>query len=347
MKNARFMTGLLSLLLLSGLFISCNEETTPEPITLYKISGNVTYPNFSGTATPADGAVVYLSLDGTSTPVASTVANAAGDYVFTSLENGTYTVWANYDTENTNNPGGRMMGVIFMGEGADVTIADADAAQNIALTSAGQAEAVSVNTYEGGDYNQDLNHSIVRFEFPYDEENAPYNGQFRSRDIKVDFNPSDLAGSRIEASIDLLTVNTDSPGGRDPQWTRDEQGAQVLWTDATGAYKLGCISGTFGIPNPEDANRYATFTSTSIEEYGNGYLATGDMTFNGVTSDVYVFFQFMPGFDGTDRSGNPVRYSSFQASFDFAAKAVYGIESGHVGDADVTVHASFQVTKPL
>ena len=342
MKNANLITKLAAVIMVAILFVRCSEDT-PAPVN-YTISGNVTYPDFNGTATAADGAVVYVSIDGSANPTATTVANTSGDYVFAELPNGTYTVWANFDNQNTNNAGGRMMNVMFMGEGVEVVLADANATQNIALASAGQQEAVSVNTNEGGDWNQDWNHSVVRFEFPYDQENAPYSGQFKTKEIYVNFNPSDLANSTISAEIDLLTIYTDSPGGRDPLYNSD---GTFYQDPADDSYKLGCISGTFGVSSPDDTDRYATFESTSIEAYGDGYLATGPMVFNGVTSDVHVFFQYIPGFDGTNRGGDPTRFSSFQASFDFAAKAVYGIESGHVLDADVTVHASFQITKAL
>ena len=160
----------------------------------------------------------------------------------------------------------------------------------------------------------------------------------------ANFNPSDLGSSVISAKIDLLTIYTDSHGGRDPLYNSDGS----FWQDpADDSYKLGCISGTFGVTAIDDADRYSTFTSTTITAYGDGYLATGPMVFNGVTSDVDVFFQYIPGFDGTNRSGDPVRFSSFQASFEFAALDVYGIESGHVGGNDVTVNASFQITKAL
>jgi hypothetical protein len=347
MKNAKLITKLAAIVMVALLFVRCSEDT-PAPVVNYTITGNVTYPGFDGAAAAADGAIVYISADGSANPTATTVASASGNYVFAELPNGTYTVWANYDSQNTNNMDGRMMNVMFFGEGAAVTVENANATQAIALTSTGQAEAVTVNTNEGGDWSQDWNHSVVGFEFPYDEENAPYSGQFMTKEIFVNFNPSDLGSSVISAKIDLLTVYTASPGGRDPLWATNDTGyANELWTDVDGAYKLGCISGTFGVTTPDDTDRTATFTSTTIEAYGDGYLATGPMVFNGVTSDVDVFFQYIPGFDGTNRGGDPTRFSSFQASFEFAALDVFNIESSHVGGNNVTVNASFQISKAL
>jgi polyisoprenoid-binding protein YceI len=343
MKTMKFIASLAAVVMVAVLFVRCTEDAAT-PIVNYSITGTITYPNFSGSSTPAAGAVVYLVKDATE-PTANydvaTITDGTGTYSFKELPSGTYFVFANYDTENTNNVGGRMVGIYFTGEGATVELADANATQDIALTSIGQADALSVNTYEGGSWLQDWNHSVVGFEFPYDEQNAPYTGRFKSKEIYVDFNPADLGNSKIEATIDLLTINTDSPGGRDPKYNADG----TLWQDPdTQAYKLGCIAGSFGVPDPEADTRLATFTSTSIVAYGNGYLATGPMVFNGVSSDVQMFFQFIPGFDNADKG---FRYSSFQGTFEFAALDVFGIESGHVGDAMVTVTSSFQVKKAL
>ena len=343
MKTIRISASFAAIIMVAVLFVRCTDDSAT-PIVNYSISGTITYPDFSGASTPAAGAVVYLVKDATEATAnydIATIADGTGKYSFDELPTGTYFVFANYDTENTNNVGGRMVGIYFTGEGAMVEHADANSLQDIALTSVGQADALSVNTYDGGTWLQDWNHSYVGFSFPYDEQNAPYTGRFRTKEIYVDFNPTDLSNSKIEASIDLLTVNTDSPGGRDPKYNADNS----FWQDpVTNAYKLGCIAGSFSIPDPGAATRYSTFTSTSIIAYGNGYLATGAMTFNNVTADVQMFFQFIPGFDNADKG---FRYSSFQGTFEFAALDVYGVSSGHVGSAMVTVDASFQVKKAL
>ena len=346
MKTIKISARIAAILMVAVLFVRCSEDAaTVEPPELkFSISGTVTYPAYNGSSTTADGAVVYLkynATEATATYDAVTIADVTGKYTFTELSNGSYFLFSNYDTDNTNNPGGRMAGAIFGGEGGVIAVDGVNSTADIALVSVGQADAISVNTYDGGSWLQDWNHSVVGFEFPYDEQNAPYTGRFKSKEMYVDFNPADLGNSKIEATIDLLTVNTDSPGGRDPKYNADN----TLWQDPdTQAYKLGCIAGSFGIPDPEASTRNATFTSSTIEAYGNGYLATGPMVFNGVTSDVQMFFQFIPGFDNADKG---FRYSSFQGTFEFAALDVFGIESGHVGGAMVTVTSSFQVKKAL
>jgi len=343
MKNLQITAKIAAIFIAAILFVRCTEDTAT-PITNYSISGTVTYPELNGSVSPANGAVVYLKYDATAATAtfdAVTVADASGKYSFDEIADGSYFVFANYDTDNTNN--GRMAGAVFGGEGGVISVTGAEAVADIALASVGQADAVAVNTYEGGTWSQDWNHSVVGFEFPYDESNAPYTGRFKSKELYVDFDPFSLGTSKIEASIDLLSINTDSPGGRDPLYNSDGS----LWQDVDLAYKLGCIARTFGITLPTDATRNATFASTTIVEYGDGYLATGPMVFNGITKDVSMFFKYVPGFVGENRAGDPTQFSSFHGTFDFAALNDFGIESGHVGGVDVTVEASFQITKAL
>lgn len=343
MKAIKTSAQLAILLFAVILFVRCTDDPAT-PTTNYTISGTITYPDFNGSTAPANGAIVYLKYDATEATATYdevTVADASGKYTFTEVANGSYFVFANFDTDNTNN--GRMAGAVFGGEGGIISIEGTDAVADIALASVGQADAVAVNTYEGGTWSQDWNHSVVGFEFPYDESNAPYTGRFKSKEIYVDFDPFSLGTSKIEATIDLLTINTDSPGGRDPLYNSDGS----LWQDVDLTYKLGCIARTFGISLPTDATRNATFTSTTIAEYGDGYLATGPMVFNGNTKDVSMFFKFVPGFVGENRAGAPTQFSSFHGTFDFAALNDFQIESGHVKEADVTVEISFQVTKTL
>ena len=355
MRTIKFLSTLAAITFVAVFFVRCSEDEPAAPVVNYGISGTVTYPDFNGTASPAGGAVVYLKV-GDASGVSfdfSTIADASGNYTFAELVDGSYFVFANYDTQNTNNPGGRMAGVIFGAEGVVVAVEGAVTTQDLALVSMGQADAFAVNSFTGGDWNNDWSHSNIDFSFPYDGSNATYTGSFKLEETFVNFDPFNLGASSIEATIDVLTIHTDSPGGRDALYNSDG----TLWQDATTmAYNLGCVHGYLGMANddPTDANRYSTFKSTKIEAYGDGYLATGAFTVNGVTADVSMFFKFYPGFiaEVTERGTGVVlgdrQYSSFQGSFDFAAFQVFGIESGHIGEEnDVTIDVSFQVTKNL
>jgi polyisoprenoid-binding protein YceI len=269
------------------------------------------------------------------------VADINGNYTFKNLLPGTYSVWAAFDDHNTNVPA-RVDRVYFTSEGALVTITAENQTADFAMISMGQSDAVAVNTIDG-DWNQDHSHSNVDFEFPYDGENATYTGRFNAFEFGVNFDPANLAGSLLTASIDVLSVNTGSPGGRDALYTAEG----AFWQDTDGSYDLGCISGTFGVSDPDDATRYATFESETIVVYVDGYLATGPMTFNGVTSNIQFFFKYFPGFQAENRAGVLTQFSSFEGYFEFAALDVFGIESSHVLDSNVTVRISDQVNKPI
>ena len=355
MRAIKFLSTLAAITLVAVFFVRCSEDEPAAPVVNYGISGTVTYPGFDGTATPAGGAVVYLKV-GEESGVSfdySTIADASGNYSFSELVDGSYFVFANYDTQNTNNPGGRLAGIIFGGEGAVVVVEGAVTTQNLDLVSMGQTDAFAVNNFAEGDWNSDWGHSNIDFSFPYDDSNATYTGSFKLEETYVNFDPFNLSASSIEATIDILTIHTDSPGGRDPLYNSDG----TLWQDAaTQAYNLGCVHTYLGMTNdiPTSENRYSTFTSTKIEAYGDGYLATGAFTLNGVTADVSMFFKFFPGFvkEVTDRGTGAVlgdrQYSSFEGTFDFAAFQVFGVDSGHIGEAnDVTIDVSLQVTKNL
>ena len=327
-----------------GLFlVRCNDD---DSVTLYDMSGKITYPDFNGSNTDAAGAIVYLgTTEGSMEFEASAIADASGNYKFANLQAGDYFVWANYDTQNENLANARVTRTIFVSEQTAVAVSAATT-QNIELASLGQTDAEAVNTTEGGDWNSDLSHTNIDFEFPYDGQNATYTGRFNSFFFEANFDPNNLGSSVIRGNVDLLTVDTDNPGGRDARW-EGEFFNRTLWQDEDGNYDLGCISGTFSISDPDDNDRTASFESSSIEAYGDGYLAKGTMSFNGTTGSINFFFKFIPGFTGEDRQGNATQFSSFEGFFDFAARDAFGIESSHVLGEDVTIRISYQVTKPL
>lgn len=341
MKTIKTLSLFTLAIMVSIFLVKCNDD---DSVTLYDVTGKVTYPDFSGSATDAAGAIVYLgTTEGSMAYEASALADANGNYKFANLTAGDYFIWANYDTKNRNLENARVASTLFISAQNPVAVSAASTL-NVELVSMGQEEAEAVNTYEGGDWNSDLSHSNVDFEFPYDADNATYTGRFAEFEFAANFDPANLGSSEITGTIDVLSIKTNSPGGRDALYNADG----TFWQDPeTDEYDLGCVSGTFGVSSPEDDTRYATFTSSSIEAYGDGYLAKGNMNFNGSTSNINFFFKFIPGFTGTNRQGVETQFSSFEGFFDFAALADFGIESSHVQEEDVTVRISYQVTKPL
>ncbi|MFY0687921.1 MAG: YceI family protein [Cyclobacteriaceae bacterium] len=349
-KPIVFFLSLLLSFSVATLLTSCEGDGDDEPaVEYFSFSGNVTYPDFSGTASGADGAVVFLAKSDVATTNYdySTVADANGDFSFENLEVGNYFVFVNFNTANTNNAG-RVSGINFdTGEGMTFEIVDASVTQNLELTMIDQDVQFAVNNTESGDWRSDISHSNVNFSFPYDNANATYVGRFNSFAIDVVFDKDNLAGSSIEASIDLLSINTSSPGGRDSYEKED------------GTWDYGCTGGTFAVLDtdgntvsdggniPDESTRYATFKSSSIEAYGDGFLARGTMMVKGSSNEEVLFFRFINGFEAESRSGALTRYSSFDGQLEFDALGNYGIESGHLADARVTIDISFQVNKAL
>ena len=94
-------------------------------------------------------------------------------------------------------------------------------------------------------------------------------GAFDGARGAVYFDENNLAGSRIEASVDASTINT-GIGMRDDHLRE---------------------------PDYFDVEKYPriSFQSTSIERSGNGYKATGKFTIRDVTKTVTVPFTFSNG----------------------------------------------------
>lgn len=95
------------------------------------------------------------------------------------------------------------------------------------------------------------------------------NGSFTGLEASIHFDPNDLAGSTIQASIDAKTVNS-GVGMRNHHLRSEEQ---YLNTD-----KFPRI----------------TFKSRKIEKSASGYEAIGDLTMKGITKPVEIAFTFTP-----------------------------------------------------
>lgn len=368
------ISALLLAICIGFLFTQCNKDDDTGT-TYYKLTGKVTLAD----NTVADGALISIS----STPnaqnvVSRTVADAAGTYSFMGLEKGTYYLNATYEPSNNNNL--KTTGtVILTGKEVEVVV-DADKTSDLvmeAVVSDGTG-TVSYNV-TNGDNNSwvwDNTHSSIAFEFPYDAANAVFKGQFARAGFDVlEFDEANPTATKIKAWVDITSVETGSPSGfcghgrdgitgciqgtygleLDPADTVDvycEDGSlntsfpnitlgdYDLWGDGSATYyqKQNSIIGSTGV---------ATFVATEVTPYGTGYKAKGDFTFAGNTHSVDMYFTYVEGYEGTNRSGAAVQYSSFYGWFKFAAETDYGIISSHVLDADITVKLSVQFNKTL
>lgn len=363
MKTLKFFSTLL-LLFAFLLFTKCSEdETVVTPLST--LSGKVTFTNASGVAANASGAIVSLE-DVTASTTVSTVADNLGDFRFDNLAAGSYNLSGSYYSENKN-VAGRLDGLTFA-TATDVTveIVSADVSQNLTLVSVGQSgaafEALSAAySWTGSAYANtgawifDNVHSSVVFEFAYRGNEADFTGSFgQTSKFNVSVDPANLAAASIDVEIDLASINTRTPGGRDNRTTVADN---PPFNPLTMFTELGCIAGTFGItadnatpsegtPQPItlNAKRYAKFTSTSVSKYGDGYVAKGNLVFNGVTKATELWFKMVPAW--TDPSNNR-KYSGFEGKLLMKAKADFAITSSNINDAVVKIFISTVLYKQL
>src|SRR5262249_41212349 len=143
-----------------------------------------------------------------------------------------------------------------------VTLASTALTQDIALESTGgSGAAVNVavayqwdpaassgagNYTNTGTWTFDNIHSPVQFNFPYHGEAAEFAASFvQTKSFQMTFNSADLTSASIVAIVDLASINTGTPGGRDNLPTTVT--ANNEFKPGTLFTKLGCIMGTFGI----------------------------------------------------------------------------------------------------
>jgi len=176
-------------------------------------------------------------------------------------------------------------------------------------------------------YNFDKSHSSVRWESAYLANSALLTGRFNDFSASIEFIENEPAAISFEGQVNLSTVNTGEPG-------RDQ----------------GCLVGTFGIVEGDDATDLASLVSKSVELDGQGgYNAKADLTFHGVTDEVDVKLNYagLTHFDeNSGVHGAPLNLVGFTAEFQFNAKTVFGIESSNIADV-VTVKINIQLKQPL
>lgn len=359
----------LTLLVTMLFVVQCSKDETPDP--LVKITGKISFTNPAGQTANAAGAVVYLATGSvaTTTYEQSTIADANGTYTFSNLPANSYFVNSVYKTDNKNVTG-RLDGVTFTTlEGAVVTVSNVDVAQDLTLVSIGQsgtgigpvvgnyiwdaASSKFLQNTASGVWQIDAAHSMVNFEFPYRGAEGDFNGSFKQiNKFVVNFDPANLTTSTIDVEVDMASIDTRTPGGRDNLTT---VASNPSFDPTTLFTKLGCVAGTFGYTTDApittgapsqlittSANRYAKFKSTSIEKYGNGYIAKGNLIFYGVTLPINMMFVRIPDWVDAPISGttNGRTYSGFEGKFQFSPSADFGIKNSSLNAAAVKIQIS-------
>ncbi len=376
MKTLRLVS-LITLVFTFLAVVRCSDSKTTT-VTLGTLSGTVTYTNAAGTSTAAPAAFVTL-LSGAST-VIQVVADNTGKYSIANLPAGSYTLNSSFYAEPTNT-GGRLNGLNFAtASDVAVTMGSSNLTQDLTLVNKGQSgtdlDAVNIDfDWNGTAYanavgalTYDQTHSPIGFEFSYRGKEADFFGGFSQlKKCKINFDVANPTAGTIDVIVDLTSFDTRSPGGRDPRTTVADT---PPFNPTTQFTEYGCIiNSTLGVITdsgtaPSDAtpqvisnaSRYVSFTSTSIAKLGDGYVAKGNMVFQGpragmtpaiVTSvPIEMWFKQVPCWTNTAATPNR-RYWSLEGKFLMDAKNKWGITSSSLNDAIVRMQISIIAYKDL
>jgi polyisoprenoid-binding protein YceI len=289
------------------------------------------------------------------------VADSTGSYSASGLADGTYYISSKYNTANTNY---LKSGSVNFKTATDiqVTVSGADITKDIALVSDASSgtdvvEFSSVSPAPAGKYSLDATHSFIGFEFPYDSLNANFGGHFAKFGLNTfKFDQTNPANSTIDAWVDITSTETGSPTSIDTVMKKAVGGRDGL---------NGCISHTFGVQYaPADTffkgyyrptavvgtTGKATFVSTSVAAYGDGYVAKGNLNFHGLTKEVSLYFHYIKGYSATKKDSKTgldvtTQYSSFSGFFKMNALLDFSIVSSHVKGNPVNVTTNLEFTK--
>lgn len=197
-----------------------------------------------------------------------------------------------------------------------------------------QTGSAKLNTND--DWNFDKAHSNVRWETLYMGKAALLTGRFNNFKIDINFDEANPASGKIEASVVLNSVHS-GENGRDRLDGCLQRAIGVVHNGDTLANgnldPAGIVANT----------NVATFTSKSIEIHGDGYLAKGDFTFNGVSKTEELYFDYL----GTETiSGGDALLAGFYGFLTINAISEYGVNSTNIADK-VTIRVEVQLKKTL
>lgn len=329
--------------------MNCSKDDTK----LVKVTGTITY----GDQLKAAGAIVTISSEPNAAKVLTrVVADSVGVYSIPGLSDGTYYISAKYNTANSNLKSAEEI-VFTTATDVTVSVSGSDVTSDIALVA---NTASGTDVIDIADWTFDQTHSHIAFTFDYDSANAIFGGQFASFSLNnFKFDQANPANTVIDAVVDITSTETGSPTLIDPVTGVAGRGRDGI---------NGCISKTFGVTfkaegdlTSEDTvitkfytasaiiapTGVATFKSTSVSAYGDGYVAKGNLTFKGLTKEVSLYFHYIKGFSATNKNNELIQYSSFQGFFDIKPLIDFNIVSGHVKSRPVHVVTNLQFNKKI
>lgn len=341
----KLITAITGIVLFGLLAVQCKND--PEETKAAELSGKVTY----NAGEVAAGALVFLSGSPNATEILrTTVADADGMYSFKDLKSGTFYLSSSYNTENTN----VLKSTAFVFETSsevEVSVNGSDLAQDIELVGNASTGTAVIDIANGWSY--DNTHSSLSFTFPYDVENAPFEGHFATATLnEFVFDEATPSNSVFDVSLDMSSVETgsytaDGGHGRDglngciakSLGVKFKADVDLLPEDTTA---LGSYTASAVLNN----SATATFKSTSVTKFGDGYLAKGTLAFNSMSAEVDLYFHYLEGFEKVD-GAETTTYSSLAGFFKIAALNDFGVSSGHVGSALVTLKLNLQFKKTI
>jgi len=186
------------------------------------------------------------------------------------------------------------------------------------------------------EWAMDKHHSNVGWETYYYGDNAFLTGRFNMFDCKMYFDQANPENTVIHGWVQLSTFNTGEPG-----------------RDGAGKCGPGYIGVQWDIDTVPDPDVYtpvastdtAWFNSTSVERFGDGYVAHGNLKFRGIENPVDLYFQYLGIHEYPSTSGGASTFrSSFTGQFDMLANSVYGVNSTSIADL-VTVKVNMEAKK--
>jgi len=176
------------------------------------------------------------------------------------------------------------------------------------------------NTFSG-DYAYDENHSDIAWGTQYAGTNGELRGQFETKYMDIDFDEANPTACKIEAVVVMSTCVTGE--GRDGLGNCLHGYLEVVHNGDT------LPDGSLDPAGVDPASDSAWFVSTKVEVYGDGYRATGNFTFLGVTAEEVLYFDYT----GYTEYGDPItRKAGFGGTLTFLSRTTYGLAAGTTYD---------------
>jgi len=264
------------------------------------ISGQCTYPNFSGTMVAAPGSVVslYLGSSKSGSPVATAYADASGNYTLPYLLPNTYFVYAAYNTANTNfKP---INGIDFHTDATDpsfiVTMSSSNVTKNLALATeaptgnkviikgatacktCGTVDTLPLDSHSSltwwSTYSGDASSGLGGTEETMEGHFGQFGGGLGGCNMtSFYFDEANPANTYFKGYVILSKMSTNEPG-------RDGLPGQTGTSGCVGnTLQVDTVkTGTVITPVPITDTAWYNVTAGSVEKYGKGYLCHGYMT---------------------------------------------------------------------